>query len=78
MMAMMRALSHRRVVSVGVRTRGGTVGPHHHVVIRGGRWHIILVVSSQGGWAWAHRCPCQGEGDGEGEGEGVLSLSGRG
>ena len=78
MMAMTRALSHCHVIGIGVRMRGGTVGPHHRVVVRGGRWHIVLVVSLQGGRARAHRRHCQGEGDGEGEGEGASSLSGRG
>ena len=40
-----RVSLHRCVVGVGVRTRGGMVGPRHRVVVRGGRWHIILIVS---------------------------------
>ena len=34
------------VVGVGVRTRGGMVGPRRCIVVRGGRWRIVLVVLS--------------------------------
>ena len=41
-----RASLCRHVIGVGVRTRGGMVGPRRHVVVRGGRWRIVLIVSS--------------------------------
>ena len=40
-----RASLRRHVVGVGVRMRGGTVGPHCHIAVRGERWRIVLIMS---------------------------------